>query len=135
PQPFFYDREVVSGFSDITLNVSYNSYPIATSCQFSQWQTFSEEEAVGTSYAAQVSAFCASGTLYVDFFPRVAIQRTGPNAGSTEICAGDVLQLTTTEGGFPDLIYNWQYRLPDTFGWIDVPAATTGARGISFTIG
>ncbi|WP_124019380.1 hypothetical protein [Flavobacterium hydrophilum] len=70
------------------------------------------------------------GEAYAELTPNdLAIS----NLGTTEVCAGEMLNLVATPGGFHNYVYHWQYSLDGQITWNDVPEKVVGGHNMTNT--
>jgi hypothetical protein len=70
------------------------------------------------------------GDAYAELTPNdLAIS----NLGTTEVCAGEMLNLVATPAGFHNYVYHWQYSLDGQHTWNDVPEKVVGGHNMNNT--
>lgn len=55
------------------------------------------------------------------------------NLGTTDVCAGEMLNLAATPGGFHNYVYHWQYSLDGQITWNDVPEKVLNGQNMTNT--
>jgi hypothetical protein len=77
-------------------------------------------------------ASCNGNVSINSFKPNLTILKSNPS--TSEVCSGEMLDLSGFPAGFPSEAYHWQYSLDNQVTWIDVPAGFNNNPNSNFSM-